>query len=203
VLRNLLVGLFLCCLMALSGCFMQPVALPELHKYQLNSCGPMFMTFGKSQKVLKVSLPQAFPPYNDTRMVYSQRSNEISYFSENRWVISPNRMLLPLMVQFIRNTHYFRAVVGFPSNADADYQLDTSLIVLKQEFCGQKSHVHVVLDVVLMNAQTRKVLATRRIDVCQPTRCPTPASGVAAYQCAIDKALGQLMQFLSVAKSYE
>jgi hypothetical protein len=43
------------------------------------------------------------------------------------------------------------------------------------------------------------VIATKRIEICVPTRCPTPASGVVAYQCALDDVLSQLIEFLCIA----
>lgn len=189
---------FLLCLLSLGigGCFMQPVVLPEMHKYLLTSCSLEFPAIHHSQKTLFVNLPEALAPYNQPRMVYSVCPNEIGYFTENRWAVSPNRMLLPVMIQAIRNAHCFKKVIGFPTCADTDYRLDTVLVLLKQEFCGQKSYVHVILDATLIDAQNHKVLATKRIHVCTPTQCPTPASGVVAYRCAFDRVLSQLIQFL-------
>lgn len=183
--------------LAISGCFMQPVALPEMHQYLLTSCSLCFPAVNHSQKTLFVNLPNALPPYNQTHMVYSLCPNEIGYFAENRWAALPNQMLLPLIVQSIRNAHCFKKIVGFPTLVDTDYQLNTTLISLKQEFYGQKSYVHVILDATLIAAQSRKVLATKHIDVCTPTRCKTPGSGVVAYRCALDQVLSQLIEFLS------
>lgn len=180
----------------LSGCFMQPVQLPEIHKYQLTACFPAFFVPAKSDKVLFVNVPQAIYPYNSTHMVYGQKPNEVSYFAQNRWVSPPGQMMLPLIVQAIRNAGYFKAVIGPSTVADTDYRLDVTLLLFKQEFFGNRSQVHIVLDAVLMSSKTATILATRRIDVCVPS-CPTPASGVLAYQCALNKALVQLIQFVT------
>jgi cholesterol transport system auxiliary component len=180
----------------IQGCFMQPVSLPEVHQYQLTANSSTSKTCSRTSQTLFVSLPLAIPPYSSTKMVYSQKPNEICYFAENRWVTPLPQMMLPLILQSIRKTHYFQTVVGFPMVANTNYQLDSSLITFKQEFCGQKSRVHILLDVTLICLNTQKVVASCRIDVLVPTLCPTPASGINAYQIALNSALRQLNSFI-------
>lgn len=180
----------------IQSCFMQPVCLPEIHKYQLTFNPCVTRSCVTTAKTLFVSMPQAIPPYNGMQMVYSQRRNEVCYFAENRWVTPLPQMMLPLIIQSIRKTHYFKTVVGFPTVANTSYRLDTSIITFKQEFCRQRSRVHIVLDVNLIYSNTQKVIATRRIEVCVPTLCPTPASGVEAYRCALIRVLQQLNTFI-------
>jgi cholesterol transport system auxiliary component len=189
---------FAVCLFALltQGC-LQPIDVPEAHQHQLLVSSPICCGWGsKTCRTLFISLPQATQPYNSTKMVYSQRPCEISWFAQNRWVTPLPQMILPLMVQSLRNTHHFRAVAGFPTVACTDYRLDTSIITFKQEFCGQRSRVHIVLDATLIFSRTQSIVATRRIEVCVPTLCNTPESGVAAYQCAFNKVLKQLAGFI-------
>lgn len=180
----------------IQSCFMQPVNLPEIHKYQLTLNPCVTRSCVKTAHTLFVSMPQAIQPYNSTQMVYSQKRNEVCYFAENRWVTPLPQMMLPLIIQSIRKTHYFKTVVGFPTVANTSYRLDTSIITFKQEFCGKRSRVHIVLDVNLIYSNTQKVIATRRIEVCIPTLCPTPASGVEAYRVALSSALEQLNIFI-------
>jgi len=176
------------------GCF-SPVSLPEIHRYQLTTNSAACNSIPKTARTLFISLPHATAPYNTTQMVYSQTPNEICWFAENRWVTPLPQMTLPLMIQSIRNTHHFKAVVGFPTVANTDYRLETSLITFKQEFCGQKSRVHIILDAALILAKTQQIIATRRIEVIAPASCKAPQAGVAAYQCAFNKVLRQLNWF--------
>src|SRR5262245_47084372 len=65
----------------LQGC-LQPVALPEIHKYQL--CTPttsVLRCTPCAEQTLYISLPQAMGPYNTTQMIYSQCPYEISSFA--------------------------------------------------------------------------------------------------------------------------
>lgn len=179
---------------------MQPISLPEIHKYQLTANLPICCSTPKTSRTLYVGIPQSTAPYDSTKMVYCQRRNELSYFAENRWVATPSQMMLPLIIQSVRNTHCFKSVTGFPMVANTSYRLDTSIIKVKQEFCRQfcrqRSQVRVTIDATLTLSSTQKVIATRRIDVCVPTACPTPASAVDAYQIAVNKVLKRLNCFI-------
>jgi hypothetical protein len=162
---------------------------------------------------LMVKMPYAAALYNTTNMIYSQCIytqsisscdaardvplclNKVSRFAKNQWAQTPPQMLLPVIIQSLRNTHHFQSVVGFPSIVGADYRLDTSIICFRQEFKGCKSWVHITVDAAIIAARTQKIIATRRIDVIRPTICPTPVAGVQAYQEACNQMLVQLMYF--------
>jgi cholesterol transport system auxiliary component len=190
--RKILQKLLIIATLALliQGCF-SPVSLPEIHKYQLTINSSTCSSIPKTARTLFISLPHASAPYNTTQMVYSQTPNEICSFAENRWVTPLSQMTLPLMIQSIRNTHHFKAVAGFPTVVNTDYRLET----FKQEFCGQKSRVHITLDAALILAKTQQIIATRRIEVIVPASCKTPQAGVRAYQRAFNKVLRQLNWF--------
>lgn len=181
----------------IQGCF-QPVELPEIHRYELyyNPSVCDNIVNAKTSKTLFITLPQANQPYNTTQMVYSQSPNEINYFAQNRWVAPTPQMILPLMLQSMRNTHYFKAVTGFPTVANTNYRLDTTIINFKQEFCGQRNWVHITLDATLIRSDNQKVIATRRINIALPTRCKAPEAAIKAYQCALNSVLRQLKWFI-------
>jgi cholesterol transport system auxiliary component len=179
----------------LSGC-MGPVVLPEIHRYQLTGHGSIFVGRHSCTKTLFVSMPQAISPYDTSKMFYRKKCNEIGSFSEHRWISTPAQMLLPPLIQAMCQTHRFKGVVAFPTVANADYRLDTTVVLLQQEFRCKKSYVHVMLDATLMGSCAQKILATRHIDVYVPTQCPTPVAGVSAYQCALSQVLLQLQYFV-------
>ena len=183
----------------LQGC-LQPVALPEIHKYQL--CTPTVLRCTPcAGQTLYISLPQAMGPYNTTQMIYSQCPYQISSFAEHRWAMPLPQMLLPLIVDSLRNANHFK-VVGFPTIANSRYRLDTSIVTFRQEFCRRGSQVHIILDATLIYSKTQKVIAARRIEVIVPTLCRTPESAVKAYQCALNSVLKQLKWFILANSIY-
>src|ERR1700722_1356039 len=102
IIRKLLIFLLF---PLIQSCFMQPITLPEIHRYQLAVDLPVCTANSRTSRTLFVGMPQAIAPYDSTKMVYSQRRNELCYFAENRWVASPPQMMLPLIIQSVRNTH--------------------------------------------------------------------------------------------------
>lgn len=199
--------------LALTGC-MGPVNLPEIHRYQLKSHLPICSGHHAGSKTIYVALPQANAPYNTSKMLYSQGCllavaplrcggellkcggfDEIRSFAEHAWVAPAPYMLLTSITQAMRNTRCFKAVASYPTVVQTNYRLETTLLLLQQEFCGKKSRVHIVMDANLINANTQSVVATRCFNVTEPA-CPGPVGGVVAYQCALDRVLNRLQSFI-------
>ncbi|MBK7485070.1 MAG: membrane integrity-associated transporter subunit PqiC [Nitrospira sp.] len=89
--------------------------------------------------VLVVGLPQAEAGFEQPRMAYLRRPYEVSYYATNVWVDAPARMLAPLLVRSLEATGLWRVVVSMPTVVRGDYRLDTSELLLQQEFLQRPS----------------------------------------------------------------
>jgi cholesterol transport system auxiliary component len=148
---------------------------------------------------LIVDPPIASSGFDSPRMAYARDAHKLEYFAHNRWIDPPARMLAPLLADAIEKRGIFRAVVMAPSAAAADFRLSTELVRLQHEFTSQPSRVRFTLRVILIEDETRKVVASREFEAVVPATSETPYGGVLAANIAVHTVLAQLATFCEEA----
>ena len=178
----------------LSAC--SPVKLPGVASYSLTSLHAKKAP-GRSRTniTLGVTAPSASPGYETSDMIYMITPYQLSSFALHKWVAPPAQMILPIVVQAIRSTGYFKAVVSAPYSATTNYRMDFQLLKLQQEFLLPKSKVRMQVQVNLFNNRTSKIIASRRFNVLVPAASNTPYSGVLAANKAITQIASQIARF--------
>lgn len=187
------VAMSVICLM-LSGCF-QPIRMPSVKTYTLQRSSQYRAPKRRASLTLLVSEPVASPGYETTKMIYVNRPYQLSRYTRNKWVASPAQMLLPLLVESLRNTRHYKAVVGAPFVGKTDLRLDTRIVVLEQEFVdAHHSRVRVVMKADLVNSRNRRLLASQYFarTVSAP---PNPYGGVVAANQAVQAILSRISRF--------
>lgn len=139
--------------------------------------------------VLVVGLPQAEAGFDQPRMAYLQRPYEVNYYAANRWADAPARMLVPLLVRSMEITGLWRAVVPMPTTVRSDYRLDTSGLVLQQEFFQQPSRTRVLLRAQLVDMKEQRVIGARSFEALEPSSSDDAYGGVLAANRASAKVL--------------
>jgi cholesterol transport system auxiliary component len=163
--------------------------------YVLNAVASDVPVSKNTGLVLLVSDTKSSPGYADMRMVYMDKAYQLKSFANSRWVDTPARMLSPLIVQTLQNTHHYKAIVAPPYVGMTGLRLDTELLVLQQEFFRKPSQVRLKLRAQLVNAVTETVIATRQFQVVENAAEETPYGGVKAANCAMATLLSQLANF--------
>jgi ABC-type transport auxiliary lipoprotein component len=100
------------CLCALSGCPLVSPVRVEARKHVLDQIPTDTRSEETHPATLIVLVPETEAIYDTTQMVYMTRAHEVGYFSQNEWAETPSRMMQPLIVQTIRNTHHFSEVLS-------------------------------------------------------------------------------------------
>ena len=119
-------------------------------------------------------------------MLYIKKPFQVEAFVENAWASPPGDMLHPLIVQSLQRTGYFHAVTSSPYSEEADYRLDTQLLVLNQNFLKKPSVIEFVVKVVLTNNDNNHIMASRIISHQIPCSRDTPYGGVIAANRAAE-----------------
>ena len=183
-------------LLALTACTVfKPVANVPAHTYLLMPARLDIPAAKPGKLTLAVGHPHAIQAYNTKRMAYVKKPYEIAYFSENHWADTPADMLQPLMVEALQKTGRFRAVTAAPSIGQENLLLSMQLLRLQQVFLQSPSEVQLTLRAQLINAATRKIIATKLFTITQPAQQDTPYGGVVAANQAVAKLLKQLADF--------
>ena len=181
-------------MLSLTGCF-SPVKIKPEETYMLKSVPDVAVRRTRPVTIL-VMPPEAVPVYNTTQMAYSVLPYQVAYYSHNRWAETPPKMLQPLIVQSLQNSHYFRNV-GIPSFVvgQYDYVLNTQLLELQQDYTHRPPLLRLRMRAQLSRAMTNRVIATKNFAVFVPLRQYTPYGGVIAANRATEEMLAQLTQF--------
>jgi cholesterol transport system auxiliary component len=179
-----------------SSCALLSPAKIETKKQVLNKIPPALPQQETRAITLLVFPPETKPIYDTTQMAYTIRPYQVAYFSRHEWSETPSRMLQPLLVRTLQNTHYFRAVLTPPYSGRYTYSLRTEILELTQDFTSEPATLQLSLRLQLSNDAANRVIATKEISLREPMQQRTPYAGVVAANDATAKALQKVAEFV-------
>lgn len=187
--------LFLPLLLIVPGCSMfSPVKTEPRATYVLNA-HPQVQKKYTRHITLLVNKVDVDPIYDTSDMAYSTDPYQIEYFAKSQWLESPGKMLLPLIMQTMKETHHFHAVISLPASSQFNYILNTHIVELRQIFYPCASVLKFTLNAEIINASNRQVIAAKQFTVIQPVYQRDPRGGVIAANEAVSKVLRALVRF--------
>lgn len=187
---------------AATACVLPRSADNPVHTFVLTGEAPDRGADGRAvpagaQAVLVVGVPQAASGFEQPRMAYLQRPFEVSYYATHVWVDAPSRMLAPLLVRSLETTGLWRVVVPMPTALRGDYQLDTSDLVLQQEFLQPPSRTRMQLRAQLTDVKTQRVMGTRSFEALEPAPTEDAYGGVLAANRALATVLRMVNDWIT------
>lgn len=156
----------------------------------------------RSKQTLLVSAPTASPGYETKKMLYNKKPFEISAYAKNQWAGPPAKMLQPLLIQRIRDTGYFYAVVAPPLSANKNWLLKTNLLELRQDFTRSPSCIHMAIQADIIDKSNNDVIDSKVFTTSIITTKNTPYGGVIAANEATRYLLDDIAQFCVNAMVY-
>lgn len=197
LMKKLLTVFALICVVLLSSCSLSPIKTAPMSTYTISDWKNLSMPVrSMSHKTLLITMPVAAPGYASSKMIYVMIPFELRAFGDHQWVASPAELLLPLMANRIRTTGYFHAVVTTPFSGVANYQLNTRLLMLQQEFLQPQSKVRLAMQATLLNFATGRVIASREFQAVVPASANNPYAGVIATNQAARTVMNQIAYFV-------
>ena len=178
----------------LTGCSLTtPIKRSTVANYTLTNVSQLKLHKKPSNLTLLISQPTASPGYQTSDMIYAEQPYRLQSFAVNRWIASPAQMLMPLLVQSLKNSGYFKAVVAAPVAVVADYQLNTHLLEFKQNFAKDPSQVIIRIQADLINSKTHLIISSHIFVTTINAAANTPYAGV----IAANQSTGDLMQAIT------
>ncbi|HYN53111.1 MAG TPA: ABC-type transport auxiliary lipoprotein family protein [Methylotenera sp.] len=147
------------------------------------------------KRAMIINTPRAAAGYDSQHIIYVRQAHKLEYFAHSEWIDTPARMLAPLLVNAIEDSHAFSAVVQYPNHVIGDVRLDSEIIRLQQEFTSQPSKVRFTLRVYLVDNLTKKVIAWREFDETAIATSDDPLGGIVAANIAVQAVLEKLTVF--------
>lgn len=179
-----------------TGCTMfSPVKIDTI-KNVLNDI-PLDLPSEKTHSAtLLVLVPETAPAYATTQMTYTTQSYQVAYFSQNEWAATPSQMIQSLILQTLRNTHYFSEVLSPPHFGRHTFELRTELVDLKQDFTSKPAMLKLAMRFSLSREATNQIIATKELSIQEPMTDRNAHAGVVAANEAISNALRELASFI-------
>jgi cholesterol transport system auxiliary component len=195
-MRNLLIGLIIVIMTALTSCSVfSPIKTEPQTKYLLNTL-PHAPTKNTSRHItLLIGQPEASPVYDTKQMVYISQPYEIAYYAKNEWAEKPTDMLQSLLTQTLQNTHYFHAIVSPPFLSSYNYVLNTEIQRMEIDFTHTKGYFYLTIRAQIIGEASNKVVATNVFSATIPMQEKTPYAGVVAGNAAMANVLKQISHF--------
>ena len=186
----------------LPGCALLSAARVDTQTFTLDPPAPdMRQAAHCAAETLLVFPPQAQATYDTTQMAYTTQAHRVAFFSRHEWADTPSRMLLPVLVRALQDTHCFSAVVTPPYAEHYTHALHTDLVELLQDFTSQPPTLRLVLRVHLSDDVAGSTIASRELVLSEPLSQGTPEAGVVAANKAAARALQEVVVFVLTATS--
>jgi cholesterol transport system auxiliary component len=145
---------------------------------------------------LLVNLPREHNGGNSNGIAYLLRPHELRYYSYNQWADSPARLLLPLLVQAMEQTHCWGTVAQAAVAVHGDYRLETTILQWQQEFFPSPSRVRITLRAQLIDIQKLDVAMARRFETVEEAPSSDAYGAVLASNRAINRLLGDIAEWI-------
>jgi cholesterol transport system auxiliary component len=184
------------CVVFISGCTLFSPVNIDTKKNVLNNIPSDLPTEKTHPSTLLVLIPETMPAYATAQMAYSTQAYQIAYFTKNEWAETPSQMIQPLIVQTLRNTHYFSEVLSPPYFGQHTFGLRIEILELTQDFTSEPAMLQLAMRISLSREATNQVVATKELSVSQPMRERNPYAGVVAANEAMPKLLRELARFV-------
>lgn len=180
----------------ISGCsFLEPAKTPTITQYIVHSTPQPYVRSSNKPITLMVAAPKTNALFDTTKIIYSDTPNETNSYAVSRWAKKPSQMLLPLMVQTLEKTRYFRAVVAAPFIGQQDYTLSTHILCLQQVYNQRGAFVKFIVKAQIIEEYTHKVMRQKVFNITQRMPYCCVQSGVQITNRANEEFLHKLSVF--------
>lgn len=150
----------------LTGCsILSPVQPSKMNTYLIDDIPQNIQQKKGNRLTLLVMPPTSRPIYHTNQIAYTVKPFQIRYFVQNQWAETPSQMFLPLLVNTLQQTHYFRAIVTPPYEGKYNYILNTHILRFQLDATRQPNKMQFNVLVQLIHYPTQKVIATKLLTV--------------------------------------
>jgi cholesterol transport system auxiliary component len=177
----------------LTGCsFMSPVKIDAESGYVINTAPNHVVRSHMNAHTLLVMQPETNPVYNTTRIAFTNRPYQISYYSHSHWIESPADMLAPLIAQTLQKTGHYKSVISPPFSGVYGFALRTQIKTLEVDYTRAHPALIMVIQSHIMRASDSRLLASREFKAAVPLHQCSPFGAVVAANSAAAKLLTEM-----------
>jgi len=125
-------------LVLISGC----VGSRAKKEYFYTLDRPQVSKFPKSNLVLSLSIPSVAAGYDNQRIAFREKNNELQYYGYRRWASDPAKLMREAIAAHLMHSGKFSSVDTTGVNIDSNIVVDTTIDALEEIDSGSKSYAH-------------------------------------------------------------
>ena len=180
---------FTALLLGIIGCSKAPV----MEVYTLDV--PQAEVHQSSQyrsKTIKVTYPQSLKEQISQKMNFSYSLNDRGSYQNSQWSNDMGKLLQGTIIDVLDRSRLFKAVFSSTTTLKVNYRLESNIFTFEHRVRENQSHAMISIQFTLINADTGKLVKSRRFSYQEAT----PSIDAKGYASASNRALNRLSQDL-------
>lgn len=146
-------------------------------------------------QTLRLDTPSANRTLHSARILIKPDAQRINAFPGGRWSDSAPVLVREYLIQALRRSGTFDAVINEHSSARSDLTLTSDLRAFHAEQDDGATQVRITVEAQLIHNQTQQVLASERFELHQPSDSSDLPAVVAAFDRASEALSQQLIHW--------
>ena len=180
-------------LIALLGC----TKAPALKVYSLNVPDiQITKNHHYSTKTIKVTFPQSLREQMSQKMNFSYSNNDHGSYQNSEWSNNMSKLLQGTFIEVLENSRLFKAVLSDTTTLKTNYRLESNVFAFEHRVRGTQSHAVISIQFTLINADTGKLVKSKRFSYSEATPGINAQGYAEASNVAIDKLSKDLIKWL-------
>lgn len=173
----------------LLGCSKAPV----LKVYTLDvPQTPMSQSSQYRTKTIKVTYPQSLREQMSQKMNFSYSINDRGTYQNSEWSNNMSKLLQGTVIDVLDSSRLFKAVLSNSTTLKVDYRLESNIFAFEHRVRGEQSHSVISIQFTLINADTGKLVKSKRFSYQELT----PSTNAQGYAYATNVAMSRLSRDL-------
>lgn len=141
-----------------------------------------------SNKSIKVAYPQSLREQISQKMNFSYSISDRGTYQNSEWSNDMSRLLQGTFIEVLDSAKLFRVVLSDTTTLKENYRLESNIFAFEHRVRDRASHSIISVQFTLINADTGKLVKSKRFSYAEPTQT-TNAEG---YADATNRALNRL-----------
>lgn len=147
-------------------------------------------------KSIKVTYPQSLREQMSQKMNFSYSHSNAGTYQHSEWSNDISKLLQGTFIEVLENAKLFKVVLSNTSTLKENYRLESNIFAFEHRVRGEESHAIVSIQFTLINADTGKLVKSKRFSYAEATLTLDAQGYAEATNVAIERLSKDLIAWL-------
>lgn len=148
------------------------------------------------QKVVKVSFPQSLREQMSQKMNFSYSKSDYGTYMNSEWSNHMSKLLQGTVIDVLESSKLFKTVLPDTTTLKVNYRLESNIFAFEHQVRGEASHSIVSIQFTLIDADTGKLVKSKRFSYKEPTTTTDAQGYASATNRVIENLSSELITWL-------